>query len=228
MAPKSVAERARLRAEAAVAEREARREARAAAAAAAFSDGQSMNTFERAKLAALEKVASQKPGGTLPVFLAKVGARVGAKFVKPQAEPASLEAEGQSRSIQLFASSDGRYGRRLVCSDSLAAALLETDSLTLICTFAGLRCFSSIALTCHAWHDAVQAKAREWGVLTYLKAIGGGFGKRRSQLDTPTWCCWLPVDDDQLGIAASPSLCIVDSCALSRKGPMHARLLPSA
>ena len=44
---------------------------------------------------------------------------------------------------------------------------------------------------------------REWGVLTYLRTLGRGFGKLRGQFDTPTWMSLLP--DGQLAI--------VDSCA---------------
>ena len=56
---------------------------------------------------------------------------------------------------------------------------------------------------CTAWHDAIKTKMREWGVLTYLRTLGRGFGKLRGQFDTPTWMSLLP--DGQLAI--------VDSCA---------------
>ena len=219
--PPSVVERARLRAEAALTERA---EAIRRKAAKAESDERCRNavdeaelsTFERAKLRALEAVAAKQPGGTLPAFLEKVGQRVGAKFARPPGSPPlPAAAAAAAETVVLADSMMSVYYRPPTVptpGGDFTQALLATDALTLIVTFAGLRAFGSFALVCHAWRNAVQAKAREWGVLSYVRAIGGGFGKRKSQLDTPTWLCCLPADDPHLGLTAAPTLAIVDTC----------------
>lgn len=204
------------------ADREAARLAkRAARLQAAEADGES-STLHRAKLLALEAVASKASGGSLPDFLAKVGSRVGAKFAQPldYPQPTGDEVDAECQLV-LVPDHQPAFGfAKPATADHGAAwakgnailALLASDTLSYILTLAGLSSFGSVALVCRVWRDAVQAKAREWGVLTYVKAIGGGYGKRKSQLDTPTWMSWLPASDPQLGLSRSPHLAIVDSC----------------
>ena len=86
--------------------------------------------------------------------------------------------------------------------DAFAAALGGGDTLSYICNLAGLKQFSVMALVCTAWHDAIQRKMREWGMLTHLRTLGRGYGRVRGMFDMPTWVTLLP--DGQLAI--------VDSC----------------
>lgn len=86
--------------------------------------------------------------------------------------------------------------------DAFAAALGGGDTLSYICNICGLKEFRGMALVCTAWHDAIQRKMREWGMLTYLRALGRGYGRLRGMFDMPTWATLLP--DGQLAI--------VDSC----------------
>lgn len=58
----------------------------------------------------------------------------------------------------------------------------------------------------HHRHDAIVAKMREWGMLTYVRAVGKGFGKLPGYFDMPTWMCIVP--DGHFG----SNLCVVDSC----------------
>ena len=60
------------------------------------------------------------------------------------------------------------------------------DTLSTVCSLVGLRRFHVMSLVCTAWHDAIVAKMREWGVLTYVRAIGKGFGKLPGYLDMPS------------------------------------------
>lgn len=87
-------------------------------------------------------------------------------------------------------------------NDLFAAALGGGDTLSYICNFAGLKLFSAMALVCTAWHDAIQRKMREWGLLSYVRRLGRGYGRLRGMFDMPTWCTLLP--DGQLAV--------VDSC----------------
>ena len=90
--------------------------------------------------------------------------------------------------------------------ERLLGAAFNGDTLSTLANLLGLRRFHVFALVCTAWHDAVRAKMREWGVLTYVRSLGKGFGKRRGQFDTPTWLCMVP--DGHWG----QYLCVVDSC----------------
>ena len=201
-----------------VAERDREREARYAARAAVAAEKAQGTSLERAKIAALKEVAAKNPGGSLPGFLATVSAKMGAKF--------QIERELDSNGVDIVdvpAFTEPviampltlyREPPRPLGAGCAAAelALYSPDTLSCICSVAGLRAFAVIALVCRAWRDAIDSKAREWGVLSYLKAVGGGYGKRKAQLDTPTWVCALPVRDNLLNLNDAQSLCVVDSC----------------
>ena len=90
--------------------------------------------------------------------------------------------------------------------DKLLREALSGDTLSCLCNLVGLHRFHVIGAVCTAWHDATRAKMREWGVLTYVRAIGKGFGKLPGYFDMPTWLCMLP--DGMWG----SNLCVVDSC----------------
>lgn len=75
-----------------------------------------------------------------------------------------------------------------------------------LCSLVGLRHLHMISMVCTAWHDGVLAKLREWGVLTYVRAIGKGWGKLPGYFDMPTWLCMVP--DGNWG----QCLCVVDAC----------------
>ena len=196
--------------EAVLAERDKAREARYAERAAMAAEKAQGTSLERAKIAALAEVASRNPGGSLPTFLEKVSKKMGAKFSRPpdMSEPAPLPVGVViATTLSVYRPRD----RIPHGNGTMHAALQASDMLSCVVSFAGLRCFAAISLVCHAWRDAVDDKAREWGVLTYMKAIGGGHGQRKAQLDTPTWLCTVPVRDNLLN-GTSPSLCILDSC----------------
>ena len=96
-------------------------------------------------------------------------------------------------------------GWELVANESyqaLLGAALSGDILSCICNLVGLTHFHTIARVCTAWHDAIRAKMREWGMLTYVRSIGKGHGRLSGQMDMPTWITLMP--DGQL--------CVVDSC----------------
>ena len=216
--------RARAAALHAIAERERRaRAAEAAAAAPAEPTPREMTAAERARASVLDAIngkktraeANQKPVHQQQGRASRSGSQSGARgFTTVLALSHSSSYQPPSRQLVtpgtvVNPELDGIF----------SSVLTLPDALALICTAAGLRAFRSIALVCRAWRAAVNAKAREWGVLTYLRAIGSGFGKRRAQLDTPTWLAWLPEREeraaderpDVLKQTAS-LLCVVDSC----------------
>ena len=86
--------------------------------------------------------------------------------------------------------------------EQLVARTMNDDVLSHLCQLCGLRAFPVLACVCSAWHRAVRAKMRDWGVLMYANTIRGGYGKRRGELDTPTWICML----------ADGKVCVCDSC----------------
>ena len=155
------------------------REARYAARAAAAAEKAQGTCLERAKLAALKEVAAKNPGGSLPGFLEKVGAKMGAKFERP---PINLDASEPSpppitEPIVAMPLSLYRHHQQHLftdCSDimepresdaAVRTALFAADTLGCIVNFAGLRSFATVSLVCREWRDAVDAKAREWGYL---------------------------------------------------------------
>ena len=196
-----------------IAERESAREARWASRAAMAAEKAQGTSLERAKLAALEEIARKNPGGSLPSFLSQVGKKMGAKFARPADEPEREPAPVATEITIAMPLSLYRPPFRSSAVDGppLHQALHAADTLGRIAAFAGLRAFASMALTCRAWRDAIDAKAAEWGVLAYVKNIGGGYGKRKGQLDTPTWLCVLPSRDNLLNTTAL-ALAVIDSC----------------
>ena len=69
-------------------------------------------------------------------------------------------------------------------SDDVFAAALSGDTMSYICNLCGLRQFSVMALVCTTWHDAIQRKMREWGLLTHVRTLGRGYGRLRGQFDS--------------------------------------------
>ena len=190
------------------------REARYAARAVLAAEKAQGTSLERAKLAALQAVAAKQPGGSLPDFLEKVSLKMGAKFTRPADRPEPPPPPSDvviATTLSIYRPSipfRGSHGG----GGPIHQALQVADTLGTLVTLAGLRAFRTLALVCHAWRDAVMDKAQEWGVLSYVKAIGGGYGKRKAQLDTPTWLCALPIRDNLLNLDAAPTLCVLDSC----------------
>ena len=196
--------------EAVIAERDRQRQERYAARAAVAAEKAQGTSLERAKLAALKAVADRNPGGSLPGFLDRVSAKLGGtRFERPMTD--ALENEAVLTEPLIVMPLAIYLPPPLPPHSGNVAALQLSDTLGYIVSLAGLRCFTTMSLVCRAWRDEVDAKAREWGVLTYVKSVGGGFGKRKAQLDTPTWLCTLPVRDNLLN-QTSLSLAIVDSC----------------
>ena len=184
-------------------QRDKAREARYEAHAEIQRERNKGTTMERAKLAALQAVASKRPGGSLPDFLAKATAKYDFKY-RP---PAQFDAPPPPADV-VIATTLSVYRppwqqQQLDAQQQHGAANLAlhaSDTLGCIVSLAGLRSFATIALVCRDWRDAVDAKAREWGVLVFVKSMGNGYGKRKSQLDTPTWLCTLPVRDNLVSI----------------------------
>ena len=175
-----------------VAEKDKARQERYAARAAIAAEKAEGTSLERAKIAALKEIASKRPGGSLPNFLERVGKKMNAKFERPPDAP-EPPAAATDVVIAYTLSIYRPPLRNRGLASPLHEALHAADTLGMIVCLAGLRSFSTIALVCRAWREAVEDKARQWGVLSYVKAIGGGHGQRKAQLDTPTWLCALPV-----------------------------------
>ena len=135
--------------EAWVAEQDRLREARYDAHADFQRERNKGTTMERAKLKALEEVASKRPGGSLPGFLARVSDKHGMKFGRPT--PEHDEAPPPPELVIATTLSVYRPPYRAPASESVHAALQAPDTLGFIVSFAGLRLFSSIAPVCSGW-----------------------------------------------------------------------------
>ena len=98
------------------------------------------------------------------------------------------------------------YSADMSSYDRLLHAAFCGDTLSCLCTLVGLRRFHTLGAVCTSWHDAILAKMRDWGMLTYVRSVGRGFGKLPGQYDMPTWVCIVP--DGHFGT----NLCVVDSC----------------
>jgi hypothetical protein len=107
-------------------------------------------------------------------------------------------------------SADSAVAAAMRAKDVSYAALLQAalsgDTLSILCNMVGLRRFHIFGMVCTAWHDAIKAKMREWGVLTYVRSMGKGFGKLPGYFDMPTWLCMVP--DGAWG----SNVCVVDAC----------------
>ena len=157
-------------------------------------------------------------GGALGSRVGKAGAGagggvgVGAAGASPPPPPPNIFEVAWEGSQPFASDAEARINMRPLMStdavsyDRLLQAAFSGDTLSCLCNLVGLRRLHVFGQVCTTWHDAIQAKMREWGVLTYVRAIGRGFGKLPGYFDMPTWICMLP--DGMWG----SNLCVVDAC----------------